>query len=166
MKGGDFNVTKGQFMPVLFDTYSDANGENKLKNPIGANECKLSYWLLRTWIYMLVKKNDGLTFNSINITWFRLQQCRFHVFQKEEQPKEGYTQFKGCRHRKFKQNNCGNYFRGEFRVVFIHGANLSKCSCGVSHRGSIINTPAKLYSDFKGSICCKNFHCIHWLCYF
>ena len=40
MKGGDFNFTKGQFMPVLFDTHSDANGENTLKNPIGANECK------------------------------------------------------------------------------------------------------------------------------
>ena len=43
MKGGDFKITKKQFVPVLFDKYFDFQEGVKLENE---DECKCNFYFL------------------------------------------------------------------------------------------------------------------------
>ena len=45
MKGGDFNISEQQFIPVLFDKYSAVQQGNKLKNNLIDDQCKQTLFL-------------------------------------------------------------------------------------------------------------------------
>ena len=46
MKGGDFNATNAQFVPILFDKYSEIEEESELINQLQAVECRLTIYLI------------------------------------------------------------------------------------------------------------------------
>ena len=52
MKGGAFNTTSAQFVPILFDKYSELEEERELTNQFRSDECRLNIYFQYIYIYI------------------------------------------------------------------------------------------------------------------
>ena len=60
MKGGDFNATEAQFVPILFDKYSELQGERELMHQLQSDECRLNFYF-----NIISGMNEQLVINKV-----------------------------------------------------------------------------------------------------